>query len=109
MPNRSTAAPFPSATCAEVLAHDRVMRYRRFGAGPAVLLLGEPEADGALWPELHRVLAARFRLIVPELPDARTDVTAWLGDFLEGLGTSGVAIVAADPFCVPALELALLD
>jgi hypothetical protein len=109
MPNPSTAAAARSPdTWAEVRAHDHVMRYRRSGTGRAVLVLCSADGAEELWPELADALAARFRLIVPDLPPG-VDVAGWLGEFLEGLGSAGVAVVAADPFCVPALELALLD
>lgn len=97
------------ATWAEVRVHDRVMRYRRSGAGQAVLLLYDGDPD-ALWPSLMESLATRFRLIVPEPPapnDDRASTLEWLGDFLEGLGTSSVALLAAEPFCTDALELTL--
>ena len=92
---------------AEVRAHDTVMRYRRSGAGRPVLLLAS--ADNPLWPELHEAIGAGYRLIVPEPPAPGADVTAWLGGFLEGLGTTSVRILASDRFCTPVLELALLD
>jgi hypothetical protein len=82
------------------------MRYRRSGSGRAVLVLCAGCAE-PLWPELAGALAARFRLIVPEVPRG-ADVAAWLAHFLEGLGAAGVTVVAADGFCLPALELALL-
>ena len=114
MPNPPALPPAtrPPETWAEVRAHDHVMRYRRSGAGRVVLVLHADGDDGAadsLWPELAAALAERFRLIVPEAPADGADVSAWLGDFLEGLGVSGVALVAADRLCIPALELALLD
>lgn len=90
----------------EVRARDRVTRYRRSGAGQAVLLL-DTAAQSSLWPELLHVLGANFRLIVPEVP-AENNV-AWLSEFLEGLGCMPVALVAASDFVVPALELALRD
>jgi pimeloyl-ACP methyl ester carboxylesterase len=77
------------------------MRYRRLGAGPPLVLLGP--ADGA------ESLAARYRVIVPEMPGPGEDFGAWLTAFLEGLGTSGVTVVAAEPFHTIARELALAD
>lgn len=103
-----SAPPFPADTWAEVRTRDRVMRYRRSGTGASVVLLqaaGEPDA---LWPELGDELASRFRLIVPDPPGAGTDVAGWLADFLEGLGLTGIAVIASSAFCIPALELALL-
>ena len=104
MPNLS-ALP---ESWAEVRSHDHVMRYRRSGTGPAVLLLRSPDEPGTLWPHLADELASRFRLIVPEAPAAGTGIARWLADFLEGLGLPSVAVIAADVFCIPALELALL-
>jgi pimeloyl-ACP methyl ester carboxylesterase len=98
----------PAETLAEVRAHDQVMRYRRAGAGrPLVVLRGAGGANG-VWPELEADLASRFRVFTPELPADCDDVAAWVGDFLEGLGLDRVVLVAADPCCLPALELALL-
>jgi pimeloyl-ACP methyl ester carboxylesterase len=118
-PIAAAPALCPPAAFAEVRARDHVMRYRRSGAGRAVLVLcaGGTTAAGEgeslpLWPELPGALAAHFRIIVPEVPAGATaagDVAALLVDFLDGLGTCGVAVVATDRFCVAALELALLD
>src|SRR6059058_4165774 len=104
----STIPDRPQSSWSEVRAHDHVMRYRRSGVGPAVLLLHPGEESGALWPELLHVLSSSFRVIVPDLPDDADDTAAWLADFLEGLGFARVAVLAADGFCLPALELALL-
>lgn len=77
------------------------MRYRRLGAGPPLVVLGPvDDLDG---------YAARFRVIVPEMPEPGEDLQAWLAAFLEGLGTPGVSIVAAGPFHAAARELALGD
>jgi hypothetical protein len=89
------------SSIAEVRAHGRVMRYRRLGAGPPLLLLGRADdVEG---------LAARFRVIVPEMPATGEDVGAWLAAFLEGLGMTGITVVAAEPFHSAARELALAD
>lgn len=89
------------SSIAEVRAHGRVMRYRRLGAGPPLVLLGPGEGADA-W-------ATQFRVIVPELPGPEEDLGAWLTAFLEGLGTPGVTVVAAEPFYAAARELALAD
>jgi pimeloyl-ACP methyl ester carboxylesterase len=65
------------------------------------LLLGPVEQTEAL--------AARFRVIVPELPDPGSDIAPWLAAFLEGLGTQDVVVVAADQYRAAALELARTD
>jgi len=109
MSNPSTIPVRDETTWSEVRAHDHVMRYRRSGVGPAVLLLHPGEESGALWPELLHVLSSSFRVIVPDLPDDAGDAAAWLADLLEGLGFARVSVLAADGFCLPALELALLD
>src|SRR5687768_15575934 len=92
---------------AEVRANDRVMRYRRTGMGRAIVVL-LPGDSKPPWPELIDALRSSFRVILPEPPEADTDIADWLADFLEGLGTSNVRIVAADRFCIPILELTLL-
>jgi hypothetical protein len=107
MPNLS-ALQFPPDSWAEVRSHDRVTRYRRSGTGPAVLVLQPADGPGALWPELLPQLEESHRLIVPEAPPAGIDIAHWLADFLEGLGLAPVAVVAADAFCIPVLELVLL-
>ncbi len=82
------------AVRAEVRAGDRVTRYLRAGAGRVVLLL-RPAPAAAEWAAAAAELAARCRVIVPDDPEA-PDFTAWLGDFLDGLGLDEV-IVLADP------------
>ena len=97
----------PSETLAEVRAHDQVMRYRRAGAGRPVVVL-RATAD-ALWPELDAHLVTRHRVVTPALPPDCPDLAAWTGAFLDGVGLDRVTLVATEPFCLPALELALLD
>jgi hypothetical protein len=95
---------------AEVRARDQVMRYRRVGVGRSVvLLLRSCEPAEPLWRELLEALSVDFRLIVPEQPAPGADVAGWLAGFLEGLGMSNVAVLAADRFCLPAVELALVQ
>jgi hypothetical protein len=94
---------------AEVRAHDQVMRYRRAGVGRPLVVLRGPDDPAALWPELDAELVSRFRVFTPELPDDCDDVAAWVADFLEGVGLDRVALLAAEPCCLSALELALLD
>jgi pimeloyl-ACP methyl ester carboxylesterase len=107
----AAAAPAPgnaaaaSEPWAEVRCSDRVMRYRRSGAGPTMLLLGAGTPSSPLSTELVAALGARFRVIVPDLP-ADADVIAWVSDFLEGLGTGEVTLFATDQLCMPAIELA---
>ena len=94
---------------AEVRAHDTVMRYLRTGAGRPVLVLRSPETPDPLGPALIETLRRSYRLIVPEPPAPDVDVSGWIAGFLEGLGTATVRILATDRFCIPALELALLE
>ena len=94
---------------AEVRAHDQVMRYRRIGVGRPVLMLHSPDGADSLWPELLDTLGASYRVIVPDPPDTGADVTTWLTDFLEGLGATSVRILASGRFCMPVVELALLE
>lgn len=93
-------------TTAEVRAHERVVRYRRSGAtGPTlVLVAADPGTD--LWPDFSRLLAERYRVINPDLPDP-ADAAKALRGLLEGLGCMAVPLIAAGRYCDAALELAL--
>lgn len=90
---------------AELRASDRVMRYRRSGAGQTVILLGADAGPAPLPTDLVAALREQFRVIDPELP-VGTDAFTWLADFLEAFGSSGLTIVAANHLCMPAIELA---
>ena len=79
------------------------MTYRRLGSGPPLLVLGAVEEA-----DVER-LAARHRVIVPELPAPDEDVRAWLTGFLEGLGTTGLTVLAAKPFYAAARDVAAAD
>src|SRR5688572_4793214 len=99
--------PLASApeTTAEVRAHERVVRYRRSGAaGPAlVLVAADPGTD--LWPDFVRLLAERYRVIFPDLPDP-SDAAESLRSLLEGLGCMAVPLIATGRYCDAALALA---
>lgn len=99
----------PPSTWGEVHAHQRVMRYRHSGAGPAVVLLGAEDAGhaGDLWPELPGLLQAHFRVVIPLLPDAIGDVARSLECLLDGVGATGIGVVAGGPYLAPAMEVAL--
>jgi hypothetical protein len=111
MPNSPPSdADHLAESWAEVHARDQVMRYRRSGVGRAILVvLRPPGSPQPLWPGLLETLGEQFRVIVPEPPAAESDAACWLGDFLEGLGMSGVSVLATGCLCIPALELALLE
>lgn len=111
MSDRLTPSPFMHPApggCAEVRVGGHVMRYLRRGTGSPVVVLDDPAASGWLWPELIDVLASRTRTILPEPPGPDIDFVSWMRGFLEGIGACEAAVVAAGPFCLPALELALL-
>ncbi len=93
---------------AEVRASDRVMRYRRSGAGPTVILLGADAGPAPLSNDFVEALGEHFRVIVPDLPTG-SDALTWLGDFLEAFGSSDLTILAANYLCMPAIELAFRD
>jgi pimeloyl-ACP methyl ester carboxylesterase len=103
-----SSSTYPAVSLAEVRAHDQVMRYHRAGVGRPLVLLRSAADPDALWPELEEQLVAHFRVLTPELPPDCEDVAAWVKGFLEGVGLDRVVIVAADPCCLSALELALL-
>ena len=106
MPMQSSSNQ-PASTLAEVRAHDQVMRYHRAGVGrPLVVLRAAADRD-SIWPELDH-LVARFRVFTPELPQDCGDVAGWMKDFLEGVGLDRALLIATEPCCLAALELALL-
>lgn len=85
------------------------MPYRRSGTGRPLLLLHSPQDSPPLWPEVLELLHSGFRLVVPDPPPAGTEAEAWLSALFDGLGLSGVIVVASDKFCIAALERALLE
>lgn len=101
----SRAAPLTGI--AEVRAHDRVVRYRRAGTVGPVLLLLASDSTTDLWPELPRLLADHFRLMIPDLGVQSDGAAASLRCLLDGLGGVGVPVIAAGKYCDAALELAL--
>lgn len=101
-------APTPESW-GEVRTRDQVVRYRRSGAGRAVLVLHAPDAFGPLWPEVLEHLAGGGRLIVPSPPDTSDGVEQWLALLLDGLGLWNVVLVATGGFCMPAIERALVE
>ena len=94
----------PAEVRAQVHAHDRVVGYRRSGAGTALLLLAEGDD---LWPGFAERLAEHYRLVVPELPANVNEVAGVVRCLLDGLGASQVPLIAAGRYCDAALELAL--
>jgi hypothetical protein len=108
MSNTTLRAAPPADAWAEVRARENVTRYRRSGAGQAVLLL-DRTGNASLWPELLHILGENFRVIAPEIPSGYSNHATWIPEFLEGLGAASVTVVAASDFVVPALDLALRD
>src|SRR5262245_40305962 len=104
----TTTPPHSVGSLAEVRAHDQVMRYHRAGVGRPLVLLRTAACPDSLCPALEAQLVARFRVFTPEIPPDCEDVAAWVKDFLEGVGLDRIPLVAADPCCLSALELALL-
>jgi pimeloyl-ACP methyl ester carboxylesterase len=94
---------------AEVRDGGLTTRYRTGGGGRPVVLLGET----ALPAETVQALAARCRLIIPEVPGEAERpgraFSAWLRGFLDGLGLAEVALVAEPVQGVAALAFAMLD
>jgi hypothetical protein len=102
------AEPAVPATWGEVHAHERIMRYRHSGAGPAVLLLGADVQghSGDLWPELPALLQSHFRVVIPQLPSDIDEVARSLECLLDGVGATGIGLIAGGPYCQPAMDLA---
>jgi len=75
-----------------VMADGVATQYRRWGAGPTVVVLGvEPVVE---------TLAGSYRVIAPEIPPHLPDPTAagrarWLSGVFDGLGIEAAVIVTA--------------
>lgn len=110
MPNPSLMdVPSSPESLGEIRARGQVVRYRRSGTGRPLLLLHSPKDLPPLWPEVLELLHSGFRLVVPDPPSRGMEAEAWLSALLDGLGLSGVTVVASDQFCIAALERALLE
>lgn len=101
-----------SSCCAEVRVDDRVMRYRRSGNGPYVLVLDATIEEKNIRSSHLDALAGSYRVIVPELEGGshrgeNGSFGRWLTEFVEGLGLPHVVVVAIGADCMPAVELAL--
>lgn len=101
--------PPPFDRSAEVRVDGHVTRYVRRGAGQPVVVLRGSDDDAGLWPGLVETIAARCRVILPEAPGAGIEFVSWMRGFLDGIGLPPATLVAVGDYCVPALELALLD
>jgi hypothetical protein len=84
------------------------MRYHRAGSGSPLIVLGVDSVIES-WPELPHLLSSRFRTIVPELPNQAVDATIWLTSLIDGIGVRGAAVLAAEGYHVPALEVAVAN
>lgn len=91
-----------------VLAAGRITRYRRLGRGNPILVL---TGDGGLSlpSDLIDRLAARHRLLLPEVLVDRESFVPWLRDFCDGLGLVGAGILVAEAIAPMALEFALIE
>ena len=75
------------------------------GAGPAVLLLHGMGASSHSWRDVATLLAARFTVVVPDLPGhAFTDKAAGDGMSLDRMGRAMAALLATLE-CVPAVAV----
>jgi hypothetical protein len=105
----AATAPSPNRW-AEVRVAEQVTRYVRRGVGHPVVVLRAGAGDAELWPALvETMIAAHCRVILPEVPDAAAGFASWIRGFLDGVGLPPITLIAVGHFCVPALELALLD
>jgi hypothetical protein len=106
---RTVNATWHLGPCAEVRVGEHVTRYVRRGSGPSVVLLGADVEANPLWEALLESVAAKHRVVVPQLPPAGIDRSAWLRGFIEGLGLTSVVLIAGGALCEAALDLATVD
>jgi pimeloyl-ACP methyl ester carboxylesterase len=103
----NAASPFDG--CAQVRTADHVTRYVRFGSGRPVLILDEAPLAATVWPGLVDTLALQNRVILPEVPATELRFSAWLRDFIDGMGLPPATLVAIGDLCLLAIEFALLE
>jgi pimeloyl-ACP methyl ester carboxylesterase len=85
------------------------MRYRRSGNGRPIVLLRRGGDAPDRWPELEELLAAHFRVIVPEVPVETAGLAEWVTDLIDGLGLTRVGLVAGGDLCPLARALGSAD
>lgn len=84
----------------------RVIRYRRWGAGPSVIALALHGGKGG--DRLLEALPPGFRMIAPWTDVGGADV-GWLPDLIDGLGLDRPALVADGSLAAEVLGLLLRD
>jgi len=100
----------PPESWAEVRARGEVLRYRRSGAGPSVVVVAGP-GRRLPWPEVEALLAEHCRVVSPRLSEGDSGgLVTQVSCFLEGLGVARVSLLVVDPALAPAiLQLAAAD
>jgi hypothetical protein len=86
--------------------------YTRAGAGAPIVLLDPEAVAGGVPSPLVLALAARFRVVVPELvcaQDAGTAFSTWLRGFVDGLGQARVHVVSCEAWALRALSFCITD
>lgn len=106
---RAVNASFALGPCAEVRVGEHAIRYVRRGSGPSVVLLDADADASPLWGRLVDVLASGHRIVIPQPPPDAADTSAWLRDFVEGLGLSSCVMVAGPALIGAALDLVAID
>jgi pimeloyl-ACP methyl ester carboxylesterase len=112
-PSHRRPTPAIAPSYAQVHAGGACTAYLAAGSGRPVVILA-PSVDGIPpWPPIVHQLALACRVVAPVIPGdegrlwrRRVAVDRWLRSFLEGLGLTGVAVVAARRYHAEAMALA---
>lgn len=100
--------PLPTHKRCRIVAGPLETTYHSLGCGPTVVVL-----DGALSVEpeptllCHR-LSRYLRILAPRIPPGAhvVGIASWLGDFLDGVGATRVALLSMSSHAGVALQLA---
>lgn len=96
--------------CAEVRVGDHVTRYVKRGTGsPPIVVVSAGPTPQPAWAALIEALGAKHRMVFPEPPPTNGEFTGWVRGFVEGVGLSGVVVLAGGLAYDAAAELTVAD
>lgn len=101
--------PLPTPERCRLVTGSVETTYLRLGHGPTVVIVDRSRTPDDVPSPLHLRLSRHLRLVLPIIPATAMvlGVCTWLTDFLDGLGTAPVGLLATNDHAGPLLQLAL--